>query len=61
MCALIELLEQKNTSLFFIIPRKTERFLSDKISYRFNDSDDNNSFSFQTLKSFFSSFLKILK
>ena len=63
MYALIELLEQKNTSLQINLYQERRKNLS-QIKYLiswFNDKDDNTNFSFETLLTFFSSFLKVQK
>ena len=63
MYALIELLEQKNTSLQVNLYQERPKY-SFQMKYLiswFNDKDDNTNFSFQTLKTFFSSFLKVQK
>ena len=63
MYALIELLKQKNTSLQVnLYQERPKNFPQIKylISW-INDKDDNKNFSFQTLLTFFSSFLKVQK
>ena len=62
MYALIELLEQKNTSLQVKLYQERPKNLSIKyLIPRFNDNNNNNNFSFQTLKTYFSNFLNNLK
>ena len=63
MYVLIELLKQKNTSLQVnLYQERPKNFPQIKylISW-INDKDDNKNFSFQTLLTFFSSFLKVQK
>ena len=63
MYALIELLKQKNTSLQVNLYQERPKNFS-QIKYLIswiNDKDDNKNFSFQTLLTFFSSFLKVQK
>ena len=63
MYALIGLLEQKNTSLQVNLYQERPKNFS-QIKYLIswiNDKDDNTKFSFQTLLTFFSSFLKVQK
>ena len=61
MYVLIELLEQKKTRVYRLIYTKKDKtfFQIKYLVTRFNDNDDNSSFTFETILTFFSSFLEV--